>query len=173
MKILILYSSVTGNTKFLAEHLVHPEHSVTCLPVEKKPADTDYDLLFLGFWTYRGKPDPRMLKFMQTLNGKNIAVFGTLAAYPHSEHARRLIAFTKELIQKNNTYLGEFLCLGRLTQKRLKEKFSPKNPNGRHPLSEERIQRLLEGQKHPDSDDCANLQEFFMQAVKKAEQNQL
>lgn len=171
MKILILYSSVTGNTKFLAEHLFHPVHSVTCLPIEKKPADTDYDLLFLGFWVYRGKPDPRMLKFMQTLSGKNIAVFGTLAAYPHSEHARRLIDFTKELIEKNNHYLGEFLCLGRLTQKRLEEKFSPKNPNTKHPLSEERIRRLLEGQKHPDLKDCANLQEFFMQTVRTAEQN--
>lgn len=158
MNILILYSSVTGNTEYLAKNLKSSEHTLTCLPVYPFPKNFEYDIIFLGFWVYRGAPDPRMIRVMRGLKGKNIALFGTLSAYPHSEHAQKVISRARDYL-KGNTILGSFLCLGRLEQKRYQRKLT--NPGSKHPLTAERKERLSEGQKHPNQEDCQNFQAFF------------
>lgn len=171
MNILIIYSSVTGNTKFLAQSITSHKHNITCLAVEQakhRIADiSGYDIVFLGFWVYRGKPDPRTIRIMKTLKNTKTAVFGTLAAYPDSPHARRVLAFAKECLQ-NTLYLGDFLCLGKLTEKRLSQKMQAGH-NSKHPMTDERKQRLLEGQNHPNLQDCRNFQTFFETVLAKAE----
>ncbi len=185
MKILILYSSVTGNTKSLAHSIQSKEHDITCIGIEnfirKAPAlqnktgqdkdfsPDDYDLIFLGFWVYRGKPDPRMLRLMQSLHGRQVAVFGTLAAWPDSAHARKVLDCAKNCLQ-NNAFLGGFLCLGRLTAKRLAEK-TAQGTAQKHPMTEDRKQRLLEGQKHPNQEDFCSFQKFFDQTAALAKEN--
>ncbi len=164
MNILILYSSVTGNTQKLAQAIQSRTHNITCLPIEQvrqindKIRRSEYDILFLGFWVYRGKPDPRMLRFMQSLKNVRTAVFGTLAAYPDSDHARRCLSAAKDCLH-GNTVLGGFLCLGKLTEKRLTQKMQAGST--KHPMTDERKKRLLEGLKHPDTQDCENFQKFF------------
>ncbi len=164
MNILILYSSVTGNTQFLAKSLKSSEHTLTFQPVYPYPKNLDYDIIFLGFWVYRGAPDPRMIRLMQQIKGKRIALFGTLSAYPHSKHAQKVIARAHKYLA-DNTILGSFLCLGRLEQKRYQRKFT--NPGSKHPMDEERKERLLEGQKHPNQEDCKNFQAFFEKIIKE------
>lgn len=163
MNILIVYSSVTGNTKYLAESLASSEHTLTVLPIYPVPQKLDYDIIFLGFWVYRGAPDPRMLRFMQKIQGKNIALFGTLSAYPHSEHAQKVLARAEKYLT-GNTLLGSFLCLGKLEKKRYLNKLSASS--AKHPMTKERQERLLEGQKHPTLQDCQNFQKFFDNVVK-------
>lgn len=207
MKILILYSSVTGNTKSLARSIQSKEHDITCLGIEnfkvsalqnkarqdkeknqnsaeqdknacrsnklvqsKDFSPDEYDLIFLGFWVYRGKPDPRMLRLMQTLRGKQVAVFGTLAAWPDSAHARKVLDCAENCLQ-NNAFLGGFLCLGRLTAKRLAEK-TAQGTAQKHPMTEDRKQRLLEGQNHPNQEDFCNFQKFFEQITALAQTEQ-
>lgn len=162
MNILIVYSSVTGNTKFLAESLKTSAHALTCLPVYPVPATLDYDIIFLGFWVYRGMPDPRMIRFMQKLQGKKIVLFGTLSAYPHSRHAQKVLARAQHYLS-GNTVLGSFLCLGKLEKKRYIKKLTTQSI--KHPMTTERYERLLEGQKHPNQKDCQNFQSFFENIV--------
>lgn len=164
MKILILYSSVTGNTQFLAKSLKSSEHELTFLPIYPFPKDLDYNIIFLGFWVYHGAPDPRMISLMQQIKGKRIALFGTLSAYPHSEHAKKVLTRAQHYLI-DNTILGSFLCLGRLEQKRYQRKFT--NPGSKYPMDEERYERLLEGQKHPNQEDCKNFQAFFEKIIKE------
>lgn len=158
MKILILYSSVTGNTEYLAQSLKSSEHKLTILPIYPFPVNLDYDIIFLGFWVYRGAPDPRIIRVMQELKGKKIALFGTLSAYPHSEHAKKVLERARNYL-KENTILGSFLCLGKLEKKRYQQKLT--NPSLKHPMTTERKARLSEGQKHPNDEDCKNFQAFF------------
>lgn len=168
MDILIVYSSVTGNTKYLAESLISSEHALTRVPIYPIPEKLDYDIIFLGFWVYRGAPDPRMIRFMQKIQGKNIALFGTLSAYPHSDHAQKVLARAQQYIT-GNTLLGSFLCLGKLEKNRYLKKLAEQST--KHPMTKERQERLIEGQKHPNQQDCQNFQRFFdnivMQQKKK------
>ena len=56
MKSIILYSSLTGNTKRVAEAMasVMPE-GTPCVPVKEAPENlADYDTVFVGFWVDRG-----------------------------------------------------------------------------------------------------------------------
>lgn len=164
MKILILYSSVTGNTEYLAKSLKSSDHELSFLPIYPYPENLDYDIIFLGFWVYRGAPDPRMIRLMQQIKGKNIALFGTLSAYPHSDHAKKVLTRAQNYL-KGNTIFGSFLCLGKLTKKRYQQKLE--NPSPKHPMTEERKKRLLEGQKHPNQEDCKNFQVFFDTIINK------
>lgn len=123
MNILILYSSVTGNTEYLAKSLKSSEHVLTVLPVYPFPKNLDYDIIFLGFWVYRGAPDPRMIRVMQKLKRKNIALFGTLSAYPHSEHAQKN-AFSKNIpIKKTATNFKHFLIQSSISKTKNKLSF--------------------------------------------------
>ena len=52
MSTIILYSSLTGNTKSVAEAMasVMPE-GTPCVPVKEAPANlADYDTVFVGVW---------------------------------------------------------------------------------------------------------------------------
>lgn len=58
MKILLVYSSRTGNTKKVAE-AIGEELGISAVPVEEKPAAADFDLVIAGFWSTAARPMPR------------------------------------------------------------------------------------------------------------------
>ena len=161
MRSLIVYSSVTGNTRLLAEGIAKALSVETdVFPVHKAPSTIGYDLVLLGFWVYRAKPDPRMLRYMQTVSHQNVALFGTLAAWPDSPHAQAVLSHARHVLTGNNI-VGEFLCLGRLSQKRFAACMSPEYVNLRHPMTPERKARLIEGQMHPDVTDITRATDYF------------
>jgi Flavodoxins len=161
VKCLVVYSSVTGNTRSLAEaiHTVMPP-GTGIAPVHKAPAPDDFDFLALGFWVHRAKPDPRMIRYMRGVQNKTIAWFGTLAAWPDSEHARQVRRNTEELLCGNHV-IGGFLCQGRLEARRFAAAMNRSSTEGKHPLTEERKAKLLEATLHPNKADFAAAREQF------------
>jgi len=161
----ILCSSRTGNTRKVAEHLgMHlslPVFDARRVLEDYKAggesgrpgADGDVAgpngaILLLGFWAWRGGPNPTMREIMASLHGRRVFVFGTMAAWPSSPHAAGCLARTENLLAGGgNTLLGHFFCQGRLDP-RVRAK-------GRHPVTPERLRRLEEAEKHPDDADLA------------------
>lgn len=146
----VVYSSVTGNTRRVAEALTlerFPLFSVTQAP------DLDaYDLLALGFWVRKGLPDARAQRCWAGLHGKRIFLFGTLGAWPHSAHARRCLEGAHALLTANgNQIVGEFLCQGRVSPQVL----AASARKGTHPMTEGRAARLAEAARHPHAGDLA------------------
>lgn len=146
----VVYSSVTGNTRRVAEALTLerlPLFSVTQAP------DLDaYDLLALGFWVRKGLPDARAQRCWAGLHGKRIFLFGTLGAWPHSAHARRCLEGAHALLTANgNQIVGEFLCQGRVSPQVL----AASARKGTHPMTEGRAARLAEAARHPHAGDLA------------------
>ncbi|MDR2826129.1 MAG: flavodoxin family protein [Deltaproteobacteria bacterium] len=161
MNTLIVYSSVTGNTRLVAEGIAEALPAATKIyPVHKAPPPIGYDLIFLGFWVYRGKPDPRMLRYMQRIHNQKVALFGTLAAWPDSPHAQAALRHARHALG-STVILGEFLCLGKLSSKRFNECMNPAYAKASHPMTPERKTRLLEGQTHPDDTDIIRATEYF------------
>lgn len=158
---LLTYSSVTGNTRQVADaiHQILPKNTAF-YPVSEAPSPENFDLVMIGFWTYRAGPDPAAARYMETVRNRNVAFFGTLAAYPDSDHARRVIAKAETLLS-GNRILGFFLCQGKLAPERLAKRLGGEQADGRHPMTEERRLRLLEAAKHPDARDLAMARERF------------
>ena len=151
MKSCIIYSSVTGNTRKVAEALADASGALLP-PVREAPDPDDYELLALGFWVRLGQADSRMQEYMRRVLGKKIFFFGTLGAWPDSPHARRCAEGARSLLQEGgNTVLGGFLCQGRVNPKILEIS----RQKGRHPMTPERRARLEEAARHPDAADLA------------------
>ena len=151
----VVYSSCTGNTRYLAERLA----SRFALPLfaVKDAGDAPDNLpLLLGAWTRQGGPDDRMARFMRSLTGRDVFFFCTMASYPDSPHAARCLAKTQALLEEGgNRLLGHFFCQGRLSPAML--------AHSRHPMTTERAKRLKEAEAHPNEADADALTEVVRQ----------
>ena len=161
----IIYSSRTGNTQSVAEHLasslglgaVNARDELRARLDDRGPdgrlmrgdtAGTGDELLLLGFWAWRGGPNPTMRDLMRGLRDRRVFLFGTMAAWPDSPHARDCLDCSCELLAEGgNRLLGHFFCQGRLAPELRKK--------GHHPSTPERERRLDEAEKHPDAADFA------------------
>ena len=67
MKAAVVYSTLTGNTKKVAEAFASGlGPGVEMFDVSAAPADiSGYDLVVIGFWVDRGHPDQKSMDFMK------------------------------------------------------------------------------------------------------------
>ena len=171
MNMLVVYSSRTGNTRAVAEaiHAVMPE-GTELAPVESAPDPAGYDFIALGFWVDKGMPDAAMRTYMDRVHNTCVGIFGTLGAWPDSDHARQTLHSAVERMQ-GNTVLGTFLCQGKVDPKvlafmaKMREK-NPDTPNA-HAMTDERRTRLAEAALHPNAEDCAAAQNVFSGIVQR------
>lgn len=165
MKMLVVYSSRTGNTRMIAEavHSVMPE-GTEIFPVDTAPEPAGYDFIALGFWVDKGAPDSAMARYMDKVRGTSVGLFGTLGAWPDSDHARESLQKAVDQVP-GNTVLGTFICQGKVDPRLLAAMAKMKeNP---HPMTEERKARLEEAAKHPDEHDCAEARRVFSGIMEK------
>ncbi len=124
MKIQVIYSSLSGSTKRLAQGifdgLESSEKSIHDL-AEGVPELTG-DLLILGYWVDKAGPNEEMKAFMATLEGKTVGIFCTLAYFVDSTHGMQSLTNGIDLVKEKNTVLGSFVCNGALAPN-LIEKF--------------------------------------------------
>ena len=114
MKILLVYSSRTGNTKKVAE-AIGEELGISAVPVEEKPAAADFDLVIAGFWVDRGTADAKMKAYLESLREVRVAIFATLGAKADSEHAAHCLEAGTALVGKGSKVVGKFICQGTQT----------------------------------------------------------
>lgn len=116
MKTWVLYYSKSGNTKKIADAIAEELEDVQKseqIPPAYPPENVA--LLFLGTAEYAGKPDPKMIEFIRTLNTnrvKNAAVFGTSGA---GNAEGKAIGAVKALLKEKGINVVEesFACKGR------------------------------------------------------------
>lgn len=159
-RVAILYSSVTGNTRRIAEALAASSGD-RLLDVRGMDSLPDADVLALGFWVRRGQPDELSQRLWRNLTGKAVFYFGTLGAWPSSAHARRCREVAEQVLHESgNRCFGGFLCQGRVNPQLV----ALSDRKGTHPLTEERRARLAEAARHPDAADCAAAVEAWLSA---------
>lgn len=175
MKTLIIYSSKTGNTRNIAEAIHDALPGSDILPVENAPAPEslpgDYGMICVGYWVDKGMPDAKAKACLEALRGARVALFGTLGAWPDSDHARDCIQKSEALLkepERGNTVLGSFICQGKVDP-RLVEMMN-KMAADVHPMTPERKARLEEAAKHPDDADRARAKERFLTFAARAEE---
>lgn len=171
MKTLIVYSSLTGNTKKVAEAIASILPSCDIFPVQEAPSSTEgYGLVAVGYWVDKGMPDSRTKDWLKGVKNSRIAFFGTLGAYPDSDHARECMAKGEQLVsspEQGNTIFGSWLCQGRIDPKVIEA--MAKMAGNVHPMTPERKARIEEASHHPDDNDLLAAQEFFRRVLAAVE----
>ncbi|MDR1039889.1 MAG: flavodoxin family protein [Deltaproteobacteria bacterium] len=163
MKSLVAYSSLTGNTKAVAEAVAKGlGEGASLVPVKEAPAPEGFDLVVVGFYVDKGKADADSLRYLEGLKGRKAAFLFTLGAYPDSPHADKVEEGTRELLAKGgNEVLGCFRSQGKVDPgliEVMKKKLGPDHPHAQ--MTEERKALLEEASKHPDSEDIKRAEEF-------------
>lgn len=162
MKSLVVYSSLTGNTKMVAEAVAEALGADTVLvSVDECPSADEYDLVAVGYWVDKGTADKKSADYLKSLRNKKVALFATLGAYPDSEHAAQSLANGAALLDTSNTVVGTFICQGKVDAKlveQMAKMFPAEHPHG---LNEARKKRLADAAKHPDENDLKNAKAVF------------
>lgn len=130
--------------------------------MESAPAPEGYDLVAVGYWVDKGMPDAQAKAYLETVRDAKVALFGTLGAWPDSDHARDCIAQGEALVnapERRNKVLGTYLCQGKVDPKIVA--MMQKMASDVHPMTPERKARLEEAAKHPDEADCLRAHEAF------------
>ncbi|MDR1044352.1 MAG: flavodoxin family protein [Candidatus Adiutrix sp.] len=164
MKSLVVYSTLTGNTRKIAEALAEAlPPGAECFNLRDAPEPEAYDLILPGFWVNRGQADQASLAYLEKIKGQKVVFFFTLGAYPDSGHADEVAADTERRLSENgNQVLGHFRCQGKVDPElleKMKKMLPPDHPHAQ--MTPERQARLEEAARHPNEDDLARARRFI------------
>ncbi len=123
MKILITYSSLTGNTKKLCTRVfenLQKEHEIDIKTIKETEDYSNYDLVVPAFWVDKGTANKESKKFIKSIKNSNVALLGTLGADPHGDHGTKVRKNVSKLVDSSNTYHGVFLARGKVDEKLIK-----------------------------------------------------
>lgn len=160
MKILLIYSSKTGNTQKVAE-AIGEALQVTPVPVEENPSPETFDWIVAGYWVDRGTADGKMKAYLEKISGKKVALFATLGAEPDSEHAAKCLENGAALLGAGSEVVGKFICQGKVAPEMvdmMKKMFPAGHP---HAMTPERLARIEQAASHPDVADLAAAKAYF------------
>ena len=156
MEIALVCSSLTGNTKKVAVHILKENEEIQYMSdiedVEFERLNM-FQTIILCYWNIKGTADMKTQTLIQKLHQKKIILIGPLGAYPDSAHALRMKERVKDLCEESgNEVIASFCCQGKIDPKRTeKRRLIPKGQP--HYLDEEGYQRHLESRKPPDEHD--------------------
>lgn len=162
MKVLITYSSKTGNTKKLAEGIYDGllAENKTILPMSEVNRIDEYDIILAGYWVDRAAPNEESKQFLATIKGKKVGIFATLGYWADSEHAWKSLTNGEALVSEDNKIIGKFICQGKLDEKIIAmfEKLPADNP---HAVTPEKRKRYEVAKNHPSNVDILSAVELF------------
>lgn len=162
MKTLIVYSSLTGNTKRIAEAIAEEIGAEAALfSVEEAPDPAAYDCVAVGFWVDKGTADAKAAAYLRRIHDKRVALFATLGADPRSKHAEDSLENAAALLSAGNVVTGTFICQGKVDPKLIRQ-MEKMFPSGHpHGMNEERVARHKAASTHPDARDEADARAAF------------
>ncbi len=159
MKVLVVYSSQSGNTKKLAQAVYDAAPGdKEIFSVEDAPLGENYDLVAVGFWLKAGKPDPKTQEYLEKIGkGQKLFLFATHGAAAGSDHAQNAMNFAKDLA-KDAEIAGTFSCQGEVNPKVLeKVKAKPQPPVW--------LSDADDAVGHPDENDINALKNALQKAI--------
>lgn len=167
MKIAIVYKSLTGNTKLVAEAIgkaLQAEHEVcVCEPAETIEAE----LYFVGTWIDKGNATKEIAEFLSTLENQKIALFATAGFGGSQEYYDALSGRIKAQVAASNEILGEFFCQGKMPMSVRERYVAILKANPEDKNMEVNVMNFDEALSHPDDADLANAAEWACSVVRQ------
>lgn len=164
MKVQIIYSSLTGCTKKVANAIFHGINAEQKSIHDLKDGAPvlDGEIILLGYWGISGNPNDEMKEFLQTVKGKAVGIFCTLGYYCDSAHARQTVEAGLNLVKESNEVIGAFVCNGAVSQTLMEGQ----GKDGTHTPTEQKEIRWEMIKNHPTAAECALAAERFNERIK-------
>lgn len=150
MKIAIVYTSKTGNTKMLAETIkdsLPQDTCVYCGAPDVKAAQAD--LIFAGFWTDKGSCDADFASFLENLHHQKLFLFGTAGFGEDATYFSRILANVKTHLDASNDVIDSNMCQGKMPGF-VRQRYEAEQKT-------DMIANFDKALSHPDEKDLANL----------------
>ena len=148
-KYSIIFSSLTGNTKKLADTIR------AVLPAEDcdyfgapKAEELHSEILYIGFWTDKGNADSATLELLSKLRDKKVFLFGTAGFGGSEAYFQKILEHVKQSVGPSNS----------VRERYMKMKAQPEHPANSDALIEN-FDRAL---SHPDEDDLERLRKIVL-----------
>ena len=159
----IVFSSLTGNTKKLADTIR------AVLPAEDcdyfgapKAEELHSEMLYVGFWTDKGNADSATLGLLSKLRDKKIFLFGTAGFGGSAAYFQKILAHVKQSVDPSNTVIGEYMCQGKMPQS-VRDRYMKMKAQAEHPTNiDSLIENFDHALSHPDKSDLERLREFIL-----------
>lgn len=167
MKVLVTYSSLTGNTQKLAEGifegLIIEDKEIK--PMKEVSELDSYDIVLVGYWVDKGGPNEEAKKFLDRLEGKKVGLFATLGFWSDTEHGWNSLINGENIVKEKNKVIAKYVCQGKLSEKIITifENLPVDNP---HAINDEKRKRYEIAKDHPSALDIAHAAELFRERLR-------
>ncbi len=163
MYISIYYSSITGNTKaladYVAEDLGSQGHQAAVFPSsapDRDEDDEDRGICILAFWCRRSGLDDLSARRLSRWKGRKVLAVGTIGGNVEGDYGDRVRRNVSEQISQDNECLGVYICQGSVDLKRI-ERRRHLPEDSKHYVSDKKYRRFLATQGHPDREDLESV----------------
>lgn len=166
MKIAIVYSSNTGNTKIIAEAIKEELSNEDIVYFGKPENNIEADIYIVGSWTDKGNCSSEIKEFLTKLNYKKIAYFGTAGFGGQTEYYETLFNRVKENINNTNQILGYFYCQGKMPMS-VRDRYEhliKENPEDKN--LQVSIKNFDEALEHPNKEDIEQAKLWIRHIIK-------
>ena len=171
MKSIVIYSSLTGNTKQVAEAITSVLPAGTpCVSMKEVPSDlSSYDLVFAGFWVDKGTANKEARDVLGILHNPHIALFATAGVPPQMAHAKESLINAANCLPDGIEPVGTFICQGKVDPKVIEMMYKMFPKGHSHGQSADRDARHKQAAVHPNEDDFKAAQDFAQDILAKLE----
>lgn len=171
MEKLVIFDSLTGNTKMLANKIYdfykQKEEEIKIIDVKKENEEeiiksiNNSDIIFAGSWTDKGDCSDKMKSIYEKILNKKIFVFATCGFGGDKTYYSKLLERVEKHIDKSNQIIGSFYCQGKMPLS-VKERYislikaNPEDKNLK--VSLENFNNAL---AHPNDEDLLELEKVL------------
>ena len=164
----IMFSSLTGNTKMLANAIGEALPNENCDYFgpckDKEPVS---EMLYIGFWTDKGNADQIALELLKSLRNKRIFLFGTAGFGVDEGYFQKILKNIRGSIDSSNTIVGEYMCQGKMPQSVRDRYVKMKEQPDHKPNLDMLIENFDHALSHPDEADLEKLREKVRELIAK------
>ena len=154
----LIFSSLTGNTRKLADTIHETLPTALCDYFgEAKSAETNAELVYVGFWTDKGTADKACLELLRKLRNKKIFLFGTAGFGGSEAYYQKILTNVHAAIDGSNTVVGEYMCQGKMPQSVRDRYVKMKEMPDAKPNLDALIANFDRALSHPDEADLNGL----------------
>ena len=156
MKEAVVYSSLTGNTKMLAETIRETRGEVLYCGAPDSAA-LEAERLYVGFWTDKGTCDEAAGAFLEKLRDQEVFLVGTAGFGGDPAYFDKVLGRAREHLDSSVRVIGTFMCQGKMPIQ-VREKFLTLQSQG-VPDMDRRIANYDQALTHPDQADLEALKQ--------------
>ncbi len=165
MSYSVVFSSQTGNTKYIAKRIRRIMGEEGCAffgsPAEADEGARKADVVFVGSWDDKGSATKDVREFLHALDGARVFLFGTCGFGGSDDYYNQVLSRMREDLPASCELAGSFMCQGKMpapVRERYVAMLAAADPDSKEA---KRAQMFIENYDraldHPNGDDLRTL----------------